>query len=466
MALEIDTSRAFFSLAMRRALIVAVHEAPLDESEPDWIEWKSEVDLREKRWMAEIARQVIGLANRDPDKAHRAAEGSGYLLLGVEPGNLCGVTPIDNAQLESGVSAYLGRDGPQMSPEYLDVNGKNVLVMSVRPPRQGDRIYCFEKEYQRLAEPRVHYRNGDVFVRRDGRTVPAEAADFRMLERRLLERPVQQQLDVELRWARAESAVIPIDVSDAGVEAWVARERERLRRPPDPGPAIQPSLATPKAHVPMTVQRLERQLLGSKVEPETRTAEQYDSEVEKYLAAVQSGLPNYLRYRAVEDGLGVLQLAAVNNTEDNYEEVAIVLSFGGVISAFFDEDGARYDLDPVLPRPPRRWGPKRKPLYPRLLGRLNTPSIPPHALMPRATPRRGRIDNSGSARIAFEPFHLRPGYTVPLPEVHLVVPAVEADAAQVTGTWSATSTSLSGSASGTLQVHLKQPVSVEELLKK
>jgi hypothetical protein len=170
MALDIDTNQAFLSVALRRTLVAAVRDAPEHEGEPDWVEWKSTVDLREKRWMAEIARHVLRFANRDPERAQRAAEGFGYLLLGVEPGNLCGVSPIDSAQLESGTSPYLGRDGPQMSTEYVELEGTPVLVITVRPPRAGDRIFSLEKAFQQ-DEPggiHVHYPNGAVFVRREG----------------------------------------------------------------------------------------------------------------------------------------------------------------------------------------------------------------------------------------------------------------------------------------------------------
>jgi hypothetical protein len=467
MALEIDTSRAFLSTALRRSLVVAVRDAPQHESEPDWLEWKSTVDLTEKRWMAEIARNVLGLANRDPDRAERSAEGWGYLLLGVEPGNLCGVIPIDNAQLESGTAPYLGRDGPQMSPEYVDVGGTAVLVITVQAPRWGDRIYTFEKEYSYVVTDvgggpsRIHYKNGEVFVRREGRTERAEAADFRMLERRLLGATARPQLDVELRCEGDECVVTPIDLGDEAIEAWVAHERQALRRPPESPPAPA-SPSPPLARAPIGLERL-RELSSVRTEPESRSPDEYDEQVRKYLDAARSQLPNHLQLRAVTEELGVLRLAVHNNTEDNYEEVAVVLSFQGGVSAFFDEDDARFDLDVDFPRRPRRWGPRRvrSGLFPSelLLGSGMS--------MPRAPiTRRGRIDNSASSRIMFEPFHLRPGYTVRRPDVHLVVPAFEAKTDEINGHWHATSTSVSGSAEGTLRVRLDRPLTPLELLSK
>jgi hypothetical protein len=104
-------------------LIEAIADAPTQESEPEWLEWKSAVELSEKRWAAEIARHIIGFANRLPDKAARTAGGFAYLVLGVEPQNVCGVSAVDNADLEAAVASYTGRDGPQRSPEYIEVGG-------------------------------------------------------------------------------------------------------------------------------------------------------------------------------------------------------------------------------------------------------------------------------------------------------------------------------------------------------
>jgi hypothetical protein len=142
----------------------------------------------------------------------------------------------------------------------------------------------------------------------------------------------------------------------------------------------------------------------------------------------------------------------------------VVLSFGAGISAYFDADEAEYELDAELPTPPRPWGPfRRRPTdYASLLGQSNVtfPLSHQYPVM-----RRGHIDNSGSARIVFEPVHLRPDYRVNLAPIHVIVPADECvGSASVSADWYATSTSVSGSARGTLTVPLGEPTSFEELL--
>ena len=233
MALEIDTSQPFLTPSSRRKLAEAVRDAPAAESEPDWLEWKSAVDLGEKRWSAEIARHIIGFANRMPDKAERAAGGFAYLLLGAEPANLCGVTQIDNAALEAGVTAYTGHDGPQWSPEYIELEALSILVITIAPPRSGDRTYAFEKEFQHV-DPvsgiRAHFRNGDIFVRHEGRTERATSSEIRMLERRFAA-PVASQptLDVALvHWDATPSPVTPLDLSDSSTDEWIESQRHAL----------------------------------------------------------------------------------------------------------------------------------------------------------------------------------------------------------------------------------------------
>jgi hypothetical protein len=458
MALDIDTTRPFLSLAARRRLIEAVRDAPPAESEPDWIEWKGRVDLSSKRWMAEIARHIVGFANRDPTKAHRAADGFGYILIGVEPGKVWGVDPIDNAQLESGTTPYLGLDGPQASPEYVDVDGKPVLVISVAPPRAGDRIFAFEKEYQHEDDDgvRISYRNGEVFVRRDGRTERARAADLRMLERRLLAGESKAILDVELVWEGEEAKPLtPVKLDEAEFEMWEKSERARLRRPPD---AV---LNPPTASALIRDAERTRGLFGwSSWEPENRTPDEYDSAVEAYLERAAAEFPALVRGKAAEQRLGFVELAVANNTQDNYEAVVMELHLPGAVRAYFTEDDA-WDEAAAFPRSPRKWGPWRKnPLASYASSMRVHPHLPSAGLL-----SRGQIENSGSAHITFEPVDLRPGHCRRLHELHVIV-TVPPFMTEIVGSWSATSTSVSGVAEGTLAFEIDPPVGAVDLLKR
>lgn len=152
MALEIDTSEPLLDANQLKELVQAVHGAG-EYDEKYWIEWKSRLDLRKRSGVVHVARTVIGFANRDPATALRWAGGYAYMLVGVEPGRLDGVDAVDLATLFPQVQTYVGRD-VRWVPEYVEIEGKTVLVAVVDPPRLGDCIHCFHKEYSEVISAR------------------------------------------------------------------------------------------------------------------------------------------------------------------------------------------------------------------------------------------------------------------------------------------------------------------------
>jgi hypothetical protein len=127
--LDIDSSTPIRSLARYRELVIAVHEAPASEQETNSVEWKGEADLAEKRWQAQMGRQILGMANRDPEVADNMLGGCGYIVVGVSPGELLGTQVHDTAKIESwirpvcrpaaersGVGADLRRNTRQAGP--------------------------------------------------------------------------------------------------------------------------------------------------------------------------------------------------------------------------------------------------------------------------------------------------------------------------------------------------------------
>src|ERR1022692_3716789 len=161
MSLAVDASRALRSPHELSELVDAILGAS-ENDESDWIEWKSALGLHEKGAQGTIARNVLGMANRQPDYAARYAGGCGYIVIGAEPGNCIGVDEIDPAVLSQGIQRYLGAEGPGWGAQYVHHHGKSVLVVTVEPPRSGDRIFTLQKEF-------IKYRAGTVFVRRQMR---------------------------------------------------------------------------------------------------------------------------------------------------------------------------------------------------------------------------------------------------------------------------------------------------------
>jgi hypothetical protein len=171
-ALDSATMRAVRKPSARLALVRAVRDAGLVTVEKDWIEWKSQVDLHDKRSrMEHVIRHILGFGNRDPGRAARIADGCAYLLLGVEPHTLDGVDQVDPAVLEQWVRPYLEPNGPEWDADYVELDGKTVLVITVEPPRWGDPAFLLRRAPRPLRgwddlrpparEDRARIRGGD-----------------------------------------------------------------------------------------------------------------------------------------------------------------------------------------------------------------------------------------------------------------------------------------------------------------
>jgi hypothetical protein len=147
--LDIDSSTPIRSLARYRELVIAVHEAPASEQETNSVEWKGEADLAEKRWQAQMGRQILGMANRDPEVADNMLGGCGYIVVGVSPGELLGTQVHDTAKIESWISPYVGQppNAPEWAPTYVEIRGRQVLVLTVEPPRYGHPAWPCRKGY-------------------------------------------------------------------------------------------------------------------------------------------------------------------------------------------------------------------------------------------------------------------------------------------------------------------------------
>lgn len=143
---EVDITAPFRGIPRLVALVryVLATSAP---NEADWIEWKVGLDLAKPAGRFAVARQIIGFANRHPSRAALHAGGCSYLVVGAEPGNLAGWAPMDHAKVEQAIRPYVGDDGPLWQPYTVQVDGVDVLVLSVEPPALGDPIHTLRKEY-------------------------------------------------------------------------------------------------------------------------------------------------------------------------------------------------------------------------------------------------------------------------------------------------------------------------------
>lgn len=165
-----DISRA--PLGLRAASALVSELAKLDDRfERHYLEIKSDVDPS-KNELAKIAKYVLGSANRMPEKAATAFEGYGVIIIGVAPGKITGVPPIEILDIDKVVSAYIGPHSPHWDLIHVPVekSGNTVLVILVDPPQDGQDAFMCRKDGENLS-------NGRIYIRADGETREARAAE-------------------------------------------------------------------------------------------------------------------------------------------------------------------------------------------------------------------------------------------------------------------------------------------------
>lgn len=304
--LSIDTSRPVRSRAEQQAFVRAVFEAPPGSQETDWLEWKGPLKLagRNAARRAAIAKAVLGFSNRNPDLAARNMGGSAYFLAGVSPGRLEGVEVVDAAQLEDQTAGFVRRD-ISWRADYMEIDGTNVLIVTVEPPRWGDPAHPARKTFNPEGGGRSALQEGTVYVRHQASTERATAADIDMLSRRVSRRP-GDELQVEVS-AAPETGLRPVDVSVQTIERYVAQR--------------QAILLTPLTRVGVQFAALSPFL--SPLNAEYRSEKDYRAEVSNYIDVLRRELPNVLRARAVLHGIARLRLQVVNNTDTTFTKVRV-----------------------------------------------------------------------------------------------------------------------------------------------
>ena len=177
MPLTLDTSRQFRSINELADLVQAISSAPSSESEPVWLGVKREADLNDRRWHALISKCIADSPTGIRLCPSYGQGGCSYLVIGAEPGNVSGDTPVDNAILHAGISRFV-RQTVRWSPQYIKQEGKQVLVITVESPEFGDQIVAMLTSYQSNERGASVCREGDVFIRRHGRTDLAGQQDL------------------------------------------------------------------------------------------------------------------------------------------------------------------------------------------------------------------------------------------------------------------------------------------------
>lgn len=429
MTLPIDTTRAARARAARHALVEAVRDAPASEQETNWLEWKGQLDLTDKATHTVLAKAVLGFANREVDRAALAMGGTAYLLVGVQPGGLPGVRPVDMAALEPQIVAYTG-PGPQWSGDYIDVQGSSVLVVTVEAPQWGDPVHPVRKAFQR-ADAGQALALAAIYVRQAAATELARPADIDMLTRRAQGKPQDDDrlvLDVGQADGPGPGRV---DLRPATLEGYADAERGRLLLPLRRGNRLGGRGVA----------------YGGIGGGEFRKPDVYEAEVGQYIEKLNEVLPRVLLTRSVAHDVGALRLQVQNPTDRpfNQVQVRVRLLDPELVIVADKSDSDRYGA--ALPKPPRMWGTASAPAdygFARI-------GIPP--VFNVWAPEVERLDDA--VELVFPPEDVRPHTSTRLNTVWLLLSDTDQDT--LGADWTATSTSARGQANGSLTIRLDGP---------
>ncbi len=446
---ELDLSRPIARPSERRLLVERILSGTLGVDETSWLERKSQVDWSSDGEVAtNVARHILGLANRDPDEAQTFVGGEAYLVIGPGADDVSS-SRIDPADVESKLSPYLGADGPEWSLSHIEEDGRTSLLITVAPPRAGDHIHALGKEATKYFDGREvgKYLNGTVFVRRTGKTEQANAADIRRLQLRAQAATSQIAVEVAARPNTIQRLSLEKEIA-----AFVEAERDRLLGP----------LGLEEARVSGGQAGVLESLMGpgnrealeSLMGPaykERRKPSEFRAQCEAYFrdtAALFNGSAHHI---AARRGLGAVEVYVTNPRARNLLGVEVELFLPAEILA----SRGRADQPDDRPDVPVPWG------QDTFIKEMASPSL-------WRVPSAGtlaRVWHLKSAHgVVFEDVDLRPFQTHALPSVHLFWVGPNADGT-VELQWRATAKNTDNRAEGVLTFQLAESeLTLAELL--
>jgi hypothetical protein len=464
---QIDLSRAPLGLRAATALVAAV-AASDDRVERHYLEVKSDLDLTRKNDIARIAKFILGAANRLPRVARSAFEGYGVMVIGVAPGHVRGIPPVEMLDLDQVIARYLGASGPRWDVVRVPAAGSSneVLLVVVDPPQDGQDPFLCRKEGENLF-------NGRIYVRADGATREANADELDQLIQRGKHHAapdVSFSVDV-VGTAR------PIVVDDgATIDAYLEKERTRLLS------ALPASSSLPTKSVltrdylgaGSTAESLQQAMKAAQsaqlaaaratsfmTEPEDRTEDEYRNMVDLWESRFREQWVN-----AIDDIAGYV-LAGVsvrvsNATKVFFHEVEAKVHLSGDVRGidWRNGSGGQVEVELDLPSPPREWGPRARSMFNSM---LNSSSFYfPSSDVGSTYQSPLDWDNSGSINLKLSVGELRPRHTFASDDDELVLVLPSGASSEVRGTWEITARDHNEIYVGELTVAVGEPLDLTD----
>lgn len=293
-------------------LVDAIVQAD-SEDECDWAEWKSELDLSTRHGQFTLAKAMLGFANRDPCNCTQPFAGTGYVIVGAEPGRAHGIERIDLADLQPKLARYLGSPGPFWRHHYVPLPGtpdRSVLVVEMPAPRPGEMGYPLAQEGVASGSKASSAPSGTLFIRRGSKTDRANYDEVIMLFERAAPGAAPKKItDLELETPIVlDDDLRVLDVSEAAVEDWLERRRQYL-------------LAE--------TQEDARRPLGLTRRWSDYEVRLYSRSVDAYLEACRPYMVGALTAAFLRQGYNGFTLHVVNRSDEHLADVEAVLTVPG-----------------------------------------------------------------------------------------------------------------------------------------
>lgn len=431
-----------------------------DLAEGHWLEMKSELDVG-RTGAAKIAKFILGAANRQPDVAARVMEGYALMVLGVGPGLKRGIDRIEDKDLETRLMPYLGADGPLWETQRIAVDGgRDVLVIIVEPPQQGDPIYVCRKDGEGVAD-------GEIYLRAMGETRRARSGEVDLLRAR--ERGRRANIEVEVAVAGPVRAyTCDPRLLDDYAEAHRQRLLDALPKPPAAPTAALSALAASGSELSPMLQRFTIDLAPSLhamseafTVPEARTEDAFRDEVEEWATVCRRSLSNlvdgYIAHTVTPTSFTIR-----NATERYLSDVRVNLHLAGAVEQLESDGPQMFSARRFLPRLPREWGPR-----PRDYGigsYTQVPYTPDFSNLRSPSGPQATFRNGGSVDAVFTLPELRPRGVEEL-SGEIVLLVRDASMTVIEGRWQATARDIDAIFDGTCVIPVEEPIDLTDLLR-